>query len=147
MSDTRKSQVADLDSCPCTGATLDKLIQPAILTVLAEEDLHGYKIAERLADMPPFEGQRPDVSGVYRFLRSMEDRSMVVGSWNLSERGPAKRLYRITAAGRECLSRWVHTLEVYRQAIGGLVEIAREAAGTPSCRHGAARRSGTTKKG
>ncbi len=28
--------------CPCEGSTLDKLVQPAILTILSDGPLHGY---------------------------------------------------------------------------------------------------------
>jgi len=127
VSDSDKSQMPDLEHCPCMGVTLDKLVQPAILTVLAREGLHGYRIAERLADMPPLEGHKPDVSGVYRFLRAMEDRGLVVASWDVSDRGPAKRLYRLTATGGECLAHWIETLERRREAIGELLAMARSA--------------------
>ena len=127
MSNRRESQVADLEHCPCTGVTLDKLIQPALLTVLARGDLHGYRIAERVAEMPLLRGRKPDVSGVYRSLRSLEDRGLVVASWSLSARGPAKRLYHLTAAGQECLSHWIETLERRRDAIDSLLALARRA--------------------
>lgn len=127
ISDTSRGQVPDLEHCPCMGVTLDKLIQPAILTILAREGLHGYRIAERLADMPLLEGHKPDVSGVYRALRGMEERGLVVASWDVSARGPAKRLYHLTAAGRACLSHWADTLERHRAAIGRLLALAQQA--------------------
>jgi len=130
MSTSGTAPLSAFDECPCSGTNLDRLIQPAILTVLAEEDLHGYRIAQKLADMPPFAGQQPDASGVYRFLRAMEERELVVGSWDLSERGPAKRLYSLTASGRACLARWVETLEHYRDALDALLTLASEAAGS-----------------
>ena len=42
----------DLLNCPCAGVTLDKLIRPAILAVLADEAMHGYQVAERIREMP-----------------------------------------------------------------------------------------------
>ena len=54
----------DLAECPCTGGTLDRLIQPAILLVLGEGPAHGYRVAERIGEMPSFAGQKPDVSGI-----------------------------------------------------------------------------------
>ena len=111
--------------CPCAGRNLDKLVQPAILTVLASEDLHGYVLVQRLAEMPMFGGQKPDATGVYRFLRQMEERALVTSSWDTSEAGPAKRLYQLTDAGRACLVRWADTLATYRDAIGELLEVTR----------------------
>lgn len=127
MSDTRPHLVDRLDECPCAGATLDKLLQPAILTLLASQELHGYRIAQQVAEMPLFQGLKPDVSGVYRFLRTMEARGFVEASWDLSDRGPAKRLYTLTPDGRRCLSRWILTLTHYREAIGGLLAMAKGA--------------------
>ena len=69
LSGSSAHHVSDYGNCPCTGSTLEKLIHPAVLTVLAQEDLHGYKIAERIGEMPMFEGPKPDVSGVYRAIK------------------------------------------------------------------------------
>ena len=113
--------------CPCAGRNLDKLVQPAILAVLAREDLHGYLIVQRLAEMPMFGGQKPDATGVYRFLKQMEERALVTFTWDLSENGPAKRLYTLTEAGRACLARWTDTLATYRDAISELLDTARAA--------------------
>jgi len=114
-------------TCPCTGGTLDKLIQPAILAVLAKGPLHGYKLAERIGRMPLFRGQKPDLSGIYRALKAMESQDFVVSSWDLSENGPAKKSYRLTEAGEQCLSHWIETLEQYRQGITVLLKTARTA--------------------
>ncbi len=111
--------------CPCAGRNLDKLVQPAILAVLAREDAHGYALVQRLAEMPIFRGRKPDATGVYRFLRQMEDRALVTSTWDTSETGPAKRLYSLTMAGRACLVRWMETLSTYRDAIGELLEVTR----------------------
>ena len=129
MSSTRANPEADLCDCPCAGITLDKLIQPAILAVLAEGPLHGYGLAERIGRLPGFAGEKPDVSGVYRFLRTMQRKGLVVSAWDVSDAGPAKKTYHITAQGRRCLRRWVRTLEEYRQGITALLTRARRAAG------------------
>jgi DNA-binding PadR family transcriptional regulator len=129
MSITRVCPKDELVGCACTGATLDKLIQPAVLAVLAEGPLHGYRLAERIGALPSFGGEKPDVSGVYRYLKAMQRKGLVLSSWNLSESGPAKKTYEVTPAGRRCLRRWVRTLEHYRDAIAALLTTARRAAG------------------
>ena len=128
MSSTGRSLLSGLANCPCSGKTLDKLIQPAILTILAREELHGYRIVRRIGELPTFDCRGPDATGVYRSLRSMERRGLVVSSWDVSGVGPAKRSYRLTEAGGECLSEWVRTLAQYREAVGGLLAAARRAA-------------------
>ena len=106
---------------------MDKLVQPAILVILAEGPLHGYAIAERIRAMPMFGGGTPDISGVYRFLKTMEGKGLVSSSWDFSDAGPAKKAYRLTDAGERCLRLWIKTLEAYRQGIAALVRAARRA--------------------
>lgn len=118
--------MVNLTDCPCTGGTLDRLIQPAILVILAEGPLHGYRIAERIGEMPGFSRQKPDVSGVYRFLKSMERKELCVGTWDVSEGGPARKCYQITPNGEQCLREWIKTLEDHRKQITDLLRTARK---------------------
>ena len=122
----------DLSTCPCAGSTLDKLIQPAILAILAEGPLHGYRLAQRIGKLPMFGGRKPDVSGIYRFLKAMERKGIVVSSWDLSKAGPARKAYQLTATGRKCLARWITTLDEFRRAIGVLLKVARKRAAPKS---------------
>jgi PadR family transcriptional regulator, regulatory protein PadR len=127
MPRAKKVSPVNADHCPCSGATLDRLLQPAILSVLAEGPLHGYRIAERIGGMPGFMGERPDLSGIYRILKVMESHGLVSSDWEVSTPGPAKKSYQITPEGRICLKRWVATLEKYRENIGSLLKAARKA--------------------
>ncbi len=132
MPDRQTDLSLNLDDCPCAGGTLDKLIQPAILSVLAEGPLHGYALAERLGQMPLLGGHKPDGSGVYRFLKTMESKGLVTSSWDTSQSGPAKRAYQITPAGERCLRTWIKTLEDYRDGVNDLLRAARKAIGRTS---------------
>ena len=115
-----------LTDCPCEGKTLDRLIQPAILAVLAKGPVHGYRLAARIGEIPGFARRKPDVSGIYRFLTTMERKGLVVAAWDTSAHGPAKKSYRITADGRRCLARWIASLEEYRRSIATLLRLARQ---------------------
>lgn len=127
MTTDREGTSLDLADCPCTGGTLDRLIQPAILVILAEGPSHGYRLAERIGEMPMFRGAKPDGSGVYRFLKAMESKGLVTSSWDTSQGGPAKRIYQVTKAGECCLRTWVQTLQEYRDGINFLLQAARSA--------------------
>lgn len=96
------------------------------MTALCAGPLHGYRLVEQIAAFPTFQGKPPDSTYIYRLLRNMEKKGLVVGSWDTSRQGPAKRLYRITADGHQCLMKWVEVLSRYRAAIGGLVRKARQ---------------------
>ena len=128
-------------NCPCRGDTLDKLIQPAILTLLAKEPMHGYALADQ---MELLRGERPDLAGVYRFLASMQKRSLVVSEWESVECGPNRKIYRITDAGRECLECWVAALEQHARDVRTLLRDAKRSlaklpAKTPTLQPGSRR--------
>jgi len=119
------------EQCPCSGNTLGKLLHAAILTVLADGSLHGYRLMERLANLQVLRGERPDPAGVYRILRSLEASGFVSGEWDLSRPGPARRIYRVTPEGRRCLETWLQTLMTYRDSIDELVGMAAATLATP----------------
>ena len=121
--------------CPCSGATLDKLVQPAILAALTEGAIHGYRLAERINKMAGQFGEKPDVSGIYRFLKRMEATGLLTSSWETGAKGHAKRLFEITADGRACLVRWTTTLETYLEAITALLKAAKAATPRKPKRH------------
>jgi DNA-binding PadR family transcriptional regulator len=111
---------------------LDRLVQPSVLTVLAKGPIHGYRIAERLREMGVCCGRAPDMAGIYRTLQWMQQKGLVLSSWETAERGPAKKTYELTPAGRECLARWIETLEEYRTGINALIRSARRSLRRPT---------------
>jgi len=114
----------NLNDCPCSGKTLARLVQPAVMAVLAHEPLYGYILVQRLTDMTMFRDNRPDITGVYRLLKGMEKKRFVTASWERGANGPAKRRYTLTPGGRSCLARWITTLHTYRDAVTNLLDIA-----------------------
>jgi DNA-binding PadR family transcriptional regulator len=116
-----------LHDCSCSGKSLARLIQPAVMAVLAGESLHGYLIVQRLAEMRMFRGQRPDPTGVYRVLKAMEQEGLVKSTWREADNRPAKRCFTLTAAGRDCLVRWSQTLQEYEESITDLLATIAQA--------------------
>lgn len=108
--------------CPCAGVTLDKLIQPAVLAVLAEEPMHGYELTKRISGIPGFINEAPDISGIYRILKMLEQRGIVASDWEVAKGERAKRVYSITKSGHVCLRHWQKTLQQHRQAIDALLD-------------------------
>ncbi len=111
--------------CSCKGHNLDKLLQPSILTILAEQDTHGYMIIQELERRNTFEEEKVDNTGVYRTLKTLEDRGMVKFEWVMDETGPAKKNYMITDKGIECLKNWVNTLQLYNKKIDKIIKDAK----------------------
>jgi DNA-binding PadR family transcriptional regulator len=119
--------IDDNVKCSCKGNNLDKLVQPQILTVLARQDLHGYLIIQELEDKYLLGDDQIDKTGVYRALRTLEVRELVRFEWILNESGPAKKNYRITEKGIECLNTWIHSLEVYKASVEMIIKNAKDA--------------------
>lgn len=115
--------------CKCMGKNLDRLVQPAILSILTDGDLHGYMIVQRLTASPMFGGQKPDATGVYRSLKQMEESGYVKSEWETSQSGPARRLFHLTPEGHACIGRWADTLYCYHEAVGELLAMTKVAAG------------------
>ncbi len=123
---TKKKDVSEENHpCPCHGENLEKLFQPSILTILAEGRTHGYEVVKRLAEMPLQRGACPDLPGVYRLLRGMEKRGLVISSWDRRTKGPAKRYYTLSSEGVTCLRTWENSLKEYRQGLNFLLRCIR----------------------
>ena len=120
----------DLDSCSCSGKNLVKLVKPTVLLLLLQEDLHGYDIARRLADLSPSKELQPDSTAVYHALRTMDEQGLVTSKWVTSDAGPSKRCYHITEDGEACARRWVETLQEYHAILGNLLRRADNILGT-----------------
>jgi DNA-binding PadR family transcriptional regulator len=118
-------------TCACEGQTLDRLLQPAVMAVLSEGPLHGYGLVDRLKESPMMKGAKPDATGVYRLLSTLEDLGMVTHHLADSDLGPSKRVFELTTAGQACLSKWIDTLERYQQDIVQLIQFMRTRGGKP----------------
>jgi DNA-binding PadR family transcriptional regulator len=83
-----------------------KFLRPSILLLLAEEPSHGYALRERLIELGVADKRLPSAI-VYRFLRDLESEKLAVSDQVVEEgRGPARKVYRLTAKGWEDLGFW-----------------------------------------
>ena len=65
-----------------------------------------------------------NMTGLYRHLNMLEKRGVLTSTWDTGEPGPANRKYSLTAAGKECLWRWVGTLGTQLSLIGRFMDAA-----------------------
>ena len=120
----------ELVNCPCSGVNLPRFVQPVILAMLATGPLHGYLVAQRLAETPLFRKQPPDATGVYRVLKAMEQNGVLRSDWEQGG-GAARRSYALTEKGRSCLAQWGRTLISHQAFIADLL-LFLQSAGEPS---------------
>ena len=74
----------------------------------ADEPIHGYEIARRLADEAP-EGLSFKQGTLYPMLRSMEADGLVRSTLVPSTEGPARKCFTLTTEGRRVLVAWTET--------------------------------------
>lgn len=120
-SPVRKNTHIEDARCSCRGDTLDRLLQPRILSLLARQPFHGYSIIQTLKAERPA-GLESDDTAVYRALRTLESRRMIRSEWALDQSGPAKKVYLLTEKGTICLSNWIATLKEYMRSIEMIIE-------------------------
>jgi len=93
------------------------LLQASMLLSLLEGPKHGYDILRILeADLPP--DMIPDRAVIYRILRELENGGYTTYSLEPGHGGPARKVYSLSAAGKELLREW-------REIIVGRAEIMK----------------------
>lgn len=112
-------EVEATDQCRCDGGQPKNFARPCLLLLLAEAPAHGYELIERLR---PFGFEINDPASVYKSLRHMEQEGYVTSRWEISERGPARRVYSLESDGRDILEAWAFTLEQNRAVLGRFLE-------------------------
>ena len=119
-----------LDKCVCSGKSLDRMLRPAVLTILCDQPqgLHGYAVEKELQGFRFFQNQRPDYTGLYRLLKRMETERLLSSTEGDSQVGPSKRTYRPTRRGRRCLACWLDSLVKYQEMLDDLLVQAKRTA-------------------
>jgi len=95
-----------------TDAWSKNWVVPVVLLMLREWSSYGYELMEKMA---AFGLAAMNPGTFYRTLRQMEKQGMVSSSWDTSEGGPAKRVYRITEVGESYLNFWAQSLDQYQK--------------------------------
>jgi DNA-binding PadR family transcriptional regulator len=70
-------------------------VQPAVIALLKEQDMHGYQIIQELTERSGG-SWNPSPGSIYPILQMLEDQDMVT-----SERVGGKRVFSLTESGRE----------------------------------------------
>jgi poly-beta-hydroxybutyrate-responsive repressor len=125
MSNSGSSLINKTNKCSCKGYNLDKLLQPQILTLLVAKPLHGYIIIQELENKMLNDCGKLDPTGIYRTLKTLEEKELITSQWDIQGAGAAKRIYQATPAGNDCLKTWIKTLEDYQKTIALIIDDAK----------------------
>ena len=75
-----------------------------ILLTLMDGPLHGHAIRAELHAFLP--GYKADPGATYRTLKALEEAGEVTFEWDTDARGPARKVYTLTAEGWAKLEQW-----------------------------------------
>jgi DNA-binding PadR family transcriptional regulator len=116
----------NFQECPCAGKNMSNLAAPWILlTLLNHEGTHGYEIKKIIKGYMQDLNIGLNITGLYRHLNMLEKRGMLSSKWDTPDKGPAKRKYYLTGAGKECLWHWMQTLSIQVLLIDRFFEKAK----------------------
>lgn len=112
-----QSHESEQRNCSCMGKNMDRLLQPAVLMCLLNHDMHGFLLLQYLSESPMFCGDYPDPTGLYRYLKKMEQNGLLTSYKKEQDGAPAKTVYHITEQGVHCLKKWEETLSEYEHRL------------------------------
>lgn len=75
----------------------------AILSLITEQPCHGYEIEQVIEERGMREWTELGFSSIYYLLKKLESKGLIEGELEQAERGPARKVYRITPNGTEAL--------------------------------------------
>ncbi len=97
-----------------------RFIEACLLCLLKEKKDYGYGLVERLKDFN-FDQNSINMSIIYRNLNNMEDENLVLSSWEKSEEGPDRKIYKITYKGEEALDKWILLIKDRKKRIESII--------------------------
>ena len=96
--------------------SIRRFVEPCLLLLLHRDDTHGYDMLEHLEEFG-LGHETLDSSVVYRSLREMEERGLVISTWDTEGEGPPRRVYQLTPDGDQYLALWISGLRKTREAL------------------------------
>jgi PadR family transcriptional regulator PadR len=103
-------RLSRIDPRATKGIIIPPLFMPSILLLLKEEPTHGYGLLKKLSQLGVVSPDM-DPSPIYKMLRWFEEMGLVVSERERGERGPDRKVYRITEAGDESLAFFASLVE------------------------------------
>jgi PadR family transcriptional regulator PadR len=108
---------------------LYRFVEPVVLLLLKQKGRsYGYDLSAEV-QKHALTDAAIEGAALYRTLRQLEANANVASEWDTEKGGPARRVYRLTAKGRQHLQEWATVLEHVSMSMSRFV---REAKGASS---------------
>lgn len=112
--------------CTCAMGHLYRFVEPVVLLLMMKKGhSYGYDLAGELRDFALTDAAI-ERAALYRTLRQLERNGNVVSEWDGDGSGPARRVYRLTAAGERHLEEWATVLDHVSKSMARFVKESRK---------------------
>ena len=101
------------------GGRRGRWLEPFLLRLMADGEAHGGALIARLNELC-LTPDGVDAGMAYRTLREFEAEGLVDSAWVIDD-GPPRRMYRLTAAGRQALDEWIAVMRERARLISGFL--------------------------
>jgi PadR family transcriptional regulator, regulatory protein PadR len=100
-------------------------VEPVVLLLLKKKGRsYGYDLAGEIQEHALTDASI-DPGALYRTLRQLEKNGNVKSEWNVENPGPARRIYKLTAAGEKHLQEWAFVLDHVSRSMSRFVKEAK----------------------
>jgi len=103
------------------GEALKGHLDLLLLSILAEGPAHGYAVIETLRQRSSGTFDLPEGT-IYPALHRLEKQSLLSSDWT-EESGRRKRIYKLTAKGKQALSQRQQEWKNFSKAVNATIEI------------------------
>lgn len=118
--------------CTCAMGNLYRFVEPVVLLLLRKKGRsYGYDLAGDLQEHALTDAEI-ERAALYRTLRQLEMNGNVSSEWETDGGRPARRVYRLTPAGKRHLEEWASVLDHVSKSMARFVKDARESLQNPS---------------
>ena len=116
--------------CTCAMGNLYRFVEPVLLFLLKKKGRsYGYELAAELREHALTDASI-EAAALYKTLRQLEQNDCVTSEWDVTGKGPAKRVYCLTPHGEDHLVEWITVLDHVARSMTRFVRTA----GKPSSR-------------
>ena len=110
--------------CTCAMGNLYRFVEPVLLFLLKKKGRsYGYELAAELREHALTDASI-EAAALYKTLRQLEQNDCVTSEWDVTGKGPAKRVYRLTPRGQEHLAEWIAVLDHVARSMTRFVRTA-----------------------
>jgi DNA-binding PadR family transcriptional regulator len=103
---------------------LYRFVEPVLLFLLKKKGRsYGYELAAELREHALTDASI-EAAALYKTLRQLEQNDCVTSEWDVTGKGPAKRVYCLTPRGEEHLAEWIIVLDHLARSMTRFVRTA-----------------------